>query len=130
MSALLRLRACALGGEVSGRGVSCPGPGHSPRDRSLSVSPSTASPGGFVVFSHAGDDWQACRDHVRERIGLPPFRPGPPQSPAPGAYHGATGHRGSVTPAKAATVADNDNRALALAIWDKAHDPPGTLVEQ
>jgi putative DNA primase/helicase len=26
--------------------------------------------GDFVVHSHANDDWQACRDHVRERLGL------------------------------------------------------------
>jgi hypothetical protein len=37
MSAELRSLAPRLGGDVSGRGVICPGPGHSARDRSLSV---------------------------------------------------------------------------------------------
>jgi hypothetical protein len=36
MSAHLRLWAAALGGEVSGKSVRAPGPGHSARDRSLS----------------------------------------------------------------------------------------------
>lgn len=49
-----------LGGERSGFQISCPGPGHSPRDRSLSVG--FAPNGSFVVHSHAGDDFGACRD--------------------------------------------------------------------
>jgi putative DNA primase/helicase len=64
----IRQAAHALGGDVIGRdSVLCPGPGHSPRDRSLSV---RFVGGDFVVHSHANDDWQACRDHVRERLGL------------------------------------------------------------
>lgn len=59
-----------LGGEAAGRnGVVCPGPDHSSRDRSLSVS--FLPDGAFVVHSHAGDGWQACRDHVRARLNLP-----------------------------------------------------------
>ena len=61
----LSLRAIArlLGGEICGGQALVPGPGHSPRDRSLSIrlSPS-APPGGSIVHSHAGDDWQVCRD--------------------------------------------------------------------
>ena len=49
MNALLRSWAWALGGETSGNGVICPGPGHSPRDRSLSVTPSVTAPNGFLV---------------------------------------------------------------------------------
>jgi hypothetical protein len=64
--------ARALGGEVSGNQVLAPGPGHSPEDRSLCVKLGTN--GGFVVFSHAGDDTFHCKDHVRERLGLPPFK--------------------------------------------------------
>ena len=37
MNATLQSWARALGGEVSGDQVLCPGPGHSPKDRSLSV---------------------------------------------------------------------------------------------
>lgn len=61
--------ARALAGEVSGGQVLCPGPGHSPRDRSLSVRLSATAPDGFVVHSFAGDDWRECRDHVSERLG-------------------------------------------------------------
>jgi len=29
----------------------------------------------YVVHSHCGDDWKACRDHVNEKIGIPQWRP-------------------------------------------------------
>jgi hypothetical protein len=67
----LRGIAYALGGEVVGHQVLCPGPGHGAKDRSLSIRFSATAPGGFLVHSHAGDDWQACRDYVCERLGLP-----------------------------------------------------------
>src|SRR6478736_2129795 len=60
-----------LGGDVQGGEVLCPGPGHSAGDRSLSVKPDPADREGFVTHSFAGDDWQACRDHVRRLLGLP-----------------------------------------------------------
>ena len=61
--------AKALGGDVASRNnVLCPGPGHSPRDRSLSVTFTTGDD--FTVFSHAGDDWRKCKDYVRQRLGL------------------------------------------------------------
>ncbi|MCJ2070041.1 toprim domain-containing protein [Methylobacterium sp. J-030] len=62
--------ASALRGQVAGRHVLAPGPGHSHRDRSLSVRLSETSPDGFIVHSHAGDDWRACRDHVAAALGL------------------------------------------------------------
>jgi RecA-family ATPase len=68
--------AKALGGDVSGGQVLCPGPGHSRNDRSLAVRFDPAAPDGFVVFSHAGDDSITCRDHVRSTCGLEPFKPG------------------------------------------------------
>ena len=43
--------ARALGGEITGNNVSAPGPGHSPADRSLSVTLSDTAEGGFVVLS-------------------------------------------------------------------------------
>jgi|SRR5579884_610008 hypothetical protein len=60
----LRAIARALDGDVCGRQVLAPGPGHSKKDRSLSIRLNPSAPGGFVVFSHAGDDWRDCRDHV------------------------------------------------------------------
>jgi hypothetical protein len=62
--------AAALGGEVSGREVLAPGPGHSTKDRSMSVRLDPASPDGFVVHSFAGDDPLACKDHVRDKLGI------------------------------------------------------------
>jgi putative DNA primase/helicase len=67
----LKSWAHTLGGSICGRSVLCPGPGHSRSDRSLSVTPSSAAPDGFITYSHSGDDWQACRDYVREKLGLP-----------------------------------------------------------
>ncbi len=108
----LRSIARALGGEVSGRQVLAPGPGHSPRDRSLSVRLSWQAPDGFIVFSHAGDDFASCRDHVRAKLGLShvaPTRRDAPVAPAPSDH--------------AARI------ARAVAIWNEASDAHGTVVE-
>src|SRR5688572_20689986 len=67
----LQQLAGALDGHVVGREVRCPGPGHSRRDDSLAVAPTPESPDGFIVHSHAGDDWRECKAYVRERLGLP-----------------------------------------------------------
>ena len=64
--------AAALGGEVRGGEVLAPGPGHSPRDRSLSVKLDDAAPGGFLVHSFSGDDAHACLHHVRQKVGIYP----------------------------------------------------------
>jgi putative DNA primase/helicase len=63
--------ALALGGDVvSVNQVSAPGPGHSNRDRSLSVLITGTD---FIVHSFAGDDWRVCKDYVRSRLGQPPL---------------------------------------------------------
>jgi putative DNA primase/helicase len=72
----LRSLAIAVGGEVSGRRVLAPGPGHSPKDRSLAISLSNDAPDGFVLHSFAGDDWRTCRDFVRQKLNLPDWQPG------------------------------------------------------
>jgi putative DNA primase/helicase len=59
--------AALLGGDVNGNRVSCPGPGHSIGDRSLSVTPAK-NDDGFVVHSFAGDDRHACIEHVMSRL--------------------------------------------------------------
>jgi putative DNA primase/helicase len=68
--ASLRAAAHALGGEVCGQQVLCPGPGHSPKDRSMAVRFDPAAPDGFLIHSYANDDWRACRDHVRAALGI------------------------------------------------------------
>lgn len=68
--------ARALGGEVTGRDrVQAPGPAHSSKDRSLSIKLEPNAPDGFLVHSFAGDDPIACKDHVRQALGLPAFSP-------------------------------------------------------
>src|SRR6516225_2748292 len=68
--------AIALGGEVtSGDEIRAPGPGHSPEDRSLKVKIDPRAPDGFVANSFSGDDWKECKDYVREKAGLGPFKP-------------------------------------------------------
>jgi Protein of unknown function (DUF3987) len=67
--------ARVLGGEVSGGQVLAPGPQHSATDRSLSVKLDNNAPDGFLVHSFSADDPILCRDYVREKIGLPAFKP-------------------------------------------------------
>lgn len=62
-----------LGGEACGEQVLAPGPGHSAEDRSLSVKLDDDAADGFVINTFSGDDVAACRDHVRQKLGLPKF---------------------------------------------------------
>jgi putative DNA primase/helicase len=64
----LHSMARALGGEVKGSQVSCPGPGQAPTDRSLSVRVSANSPLAFNAHSRIGQDCMRCRDYVAGRL--------------------------------------------------------------
>jgi hypothetical protein len=75
-----RWLARILGGDVVGNTVRAPGPGHSLKDRSLAIKVDPCAPDGFLVYSHAGDDWKKCRDHVCRRLGLPEWEPGDDRS--------------------------------------------------
>ena len=67
----LRGIARALGGVVDPSGqVLAPGPGHSPKDRSLHVWLDPAAPDGFIVNSFANNDWRVCKDYVKRRLGI------------------------------------------------------------
>jgi hypothetical protein len=72
----LRSIARALGGEISGRQILAPGPGHRRFDRSLSIRIEPGAPDGFLCHSFAGDDPIVCKNHVRQRLGLPEWKPG------------------------------------------------------
>src|SRR5829696_4839427 len=85
--------AQALGGEVAGRTILAPGPGHSSQDRSLSIEIREDAPDGFLVHSFAGDDPIACKDYVRDKAGLPAWRPG---ESAPKAINGAAAPRSRI----------------------------------
>lgn len=78
----LRAIARALGGEICGNQVLAPGPGHSPKDRSLSIKLDPAAHEGFIVHSFAGDPPIECKDYVREKIGVKPYQNGhaPPRA--------------------------------------------------
>jgi putative DNA primase/helicase len=111
----LRAIARALGGDVVGGQVSCPGPGHSPKDRSLSVRINTAAPMGFIAHSHCGDDWIVCRDYVAGRLGFDRDgwkrdRQEPKPRPAP------------------VDNGDVDRIREALAYWNESGDPRRTVV--
>jgi 5S rRNA maturation endonuclease (ribonuclease M5) len=81
--------ARALGGEVSAGQIRCPGPGHSPKDRSLSIKIDPTAPEGFLVNSFSGDDPAECRDHVRQQLGLPEFQAKKPNGNGGGNGSGA-----------------------------------------
>lgn len=71
-----RTAAKILGGEVEKPDrINVPGPGHSKRDRSLTVFFGDQCPEGFAVYSHAADDFRECRDYVRDKLGLPAWKP-------------------------------------------------------
>ena len=130
----IRAVARALGGDVIGAAkVAAPGPGHSGRDRSLVVTLDASAPDGFVCFSHAGDDWQLCKDHIRAQLGLPQWQPG-------------DGRVRRVEPSRlkafdrAAINAESEHRERtqddlarierAVERWNEASEPRGTLAEQ
>jgi hypothetical protein len=72
----LHALARALSGEVVGPStINFPGPGHSRKDRSASVTFDANAPEGFLCHSFAGDDDLALRDFVREKLGRPPWEP-------------------------------------------------------
>ena len=104
--------ACALAGDVYGNQVLAPGPGHSPKDRSLSVKLIASAPDGLLVHSFAGDDPIVCKDYVRGKLGLAPWSrsaDGPPKAPA--------------------KCHDAKRTEVALAIWAATTPANGTLVE-
>jgi len=67
--------AKVLGGNVNGHQVLAPGPGHSRKDRSLSVWINRE--GVVSVNSFAGDDNKECRRYVYQRLGIQERRADP-----------------------------------------------------
>jgi len=128
----LRSLQRALGGEISGRQLLCPGPGHSPRDRSLAVRPSPDGDG-LVVHSHCGDAWTLCKDYVRERLGLPQWQPGDGRDRRVDPSRLKTFERAVVEAEAERRPLTQDDRVRierARAVWDEAADPRGTLAER
>jgi putative DNA primase/helicase len=125
--------ARALHGEISDQQVLAPGPGHSPRDRSLAIRLSATAPDGFIAFSHAGDDWRVCRDHVRAQLGLPAWQPGDEQDRRIEPSRVKMFDRATVD-READYRSRNEDDLLrikrAVEIWDGGADPSGTLAER
>jgi hypothetical protein len=116
----IRTAARALGGEVVGAaGILCPGPGHSPKDRSLSVNISATAPEGFLAFSHAGDDFAECRDHVKRALGIERERGPAPRLPREIRWR-----------APEPRPQDDSGLNRALALWRASVDPHGTVAER
>jgi putative DNA primase/helicase len=127
----IRAAARALGGDVIGRdAVAAPGPGHSARDRSLTVKFAAGAPDGFLVYSHCDDDWRDCRDHVRARLGLSPWRPGDGQDRRVAPSQVKEFDRAAIDTEDERTADDWERIKCAQAIWDSGVDPLGTLAEK
>jgi hypothetical protein len=108
-----RSLAIALGGEVSSTDrILCPGPGHSPRDRSLSVRLDPCAPDGFLVHSFSSDDFGVCRDYVRRYLGLARSKTG-------------TAPRTAARRSRATTTTTD----YALAFWQRSTDAHDTVIE-
>jgi putative DNA primase/helicase len=132
----VRTIANALNGDVAGRDtIVAPGPGHSKNDRSLAIKLDAAAPDGFLIFSHCGDDWKICRDYVRTKLGLPPWKPGDELQ--------RTIHHSKIEQWDLAAIeaevgegprewTEDDLTRIAYArdIWDHAKDPRNTLAEK
>lgn len=121
--------ARALGGKVHGQQVLAPGPGHRRTDRSLSVKLSHSSRKGFVCHSYAGDDWRDCEEHVAGALGLPTDhwrKDRTDRQPDPIENMQRRAKRREAEEREAAEVATRQRRALA--IWEAATDPRGTIV--
>jgi hypothetical protein len=115
--------AYALGGEVNRDQVLAPGPNHSPQDRSLSIKIVPESPDGFVCHSFAGDDGIQCKDYIREKLGLPAFKPN-----GGGASHSRPSED-AIAKALAAAVAGQQAPKLVVASYDYV-DATGALLYQ
>jgi putative DNA primase/helicase len=131
MTSDVRTLARLLGGEVAGRDkVLVPGPGHSPRDRSLQITVSSHAPDGFLTHSFADDHWQDCRDYVRARLGLPQWEPGDEQNRRVSNVREfdrrPVDAEGEPRPR---TDAELCNLRRASDLWGEAKDPRRTVAE-
>jgi putative DNA primase/helicase len=129
----LKTLHAVLGGEIVGRQLTCPGPGHSPRDRSLSVRLEPSAPDGFVVFSHCGDDFRDCRDYVRQRLGMPQWQPGDGRDRRVHMKDLCAFDIAAVdVEAERQPHSDDDCIRItrAVRIWHEGRDPRGTLAEK
>nr|WP_137831248.1 toprim domain-containing protein [Methylobacterium sp. L1A1] len=122
--------AYAMNGDVRGRQVLCPGPGHSKKDRSLSIMLSSTSLKGWVCHSYAGDDWRLCEEYVAGHLGQPldSWREHKEQR-APDLIKDMQRQQKRIEAERREAEDEARRQRSALAIWNAAGDPRGTLVE-
>ena len=128
----LRSIVRVLGGEISGRQILAPGPGHSRGDRSLSVRIEPEAPDGFLVHSFAGDDPIVCKNYIRRQLGLPEWEPGDEQDRRIDAAQRARFDRTAINREavmRPRTEDDHVRVERAVAIWKEGSDPRRTLAE-
>jgi phage/plasmid primase-like uncharacterized protein len=104
----------AVKGTRNGRWIRIAGPGHRKRDDSLGFMLDPAAPDGFRVNSFAGDDHAECHAHVKQLL--------------------ATVSKGGLLALEDAQESGSETEraarlASALALWNEAQAPQGTLVE-
>lgn len=130
----IRTVVAVLGGHVTGRDTaSCPGPGHSRQDRSLSIKLDPDAPQGFFAYSHCGDDWRDCRQYVAERLGLPAWKPGDGQNRAISPWRTRQFDEAAIKRKAAERQQRTEDQkariARAVALWNEGRDPRGTLAQ-
>jgi putative DNA primase/helicase len=99
-------------GTVHGRWINVRGPHHSAADRSLGIRFDPKAPDGFRVHSFAGDDQDECRAYAKSLI------------------QGLSGKFCDLRePEHAHREAAPARRQRAMAVWQEAISPVGTIVE-
>jgi hypothetical protein len=88
-----------------------------------------------LIYSHAEDDWRACRDHVRSRLGLPAWEPGDEQRRIIPQDHVFTWDLATIEAAenegpRAWTEDELLRIAYARRIWNESRNLRGTLAEK
>lgn len=118
--------AKALGGIVTGGQVLAPGPGHSAKDRSMSVK--IGESGKLIVHSHAGDDAMVCKTYVERKLGIV-WQPDSHQQDT-GAFERMQARAVKLNGHANGHSQPSDKRQMqALRIWQESVDPRGTLAE-
>ncbi|GEO18458.1 DUF7146 domain-containing protein [Microvirga aerophila] len=114
---------CALGGDWHGNSGNFPAPGHSRKDRSVSIVDHHSDPNDVVVFTFGPETYKDIKDDLRRR-GLLPKRSGRrvpqiPQSPIQ-------------TVPRAAVEFEEVRKSLDLAywLWERSQPIAGTLAER
>lgn len=113
----------ALGGDWHGTYGSIPGPGHSRKDRSVSIRDHSSDPNDVIVNSFAFEDYRAIKDNLRHR-GLLPQRLTPART------------QRQDEPRKAVIVSNQDDGEIqkslntARRLWQRSQPITGTLAER